>query len=455
MIAINLTTINEGLTSFLERLLIGLSRKLVLKLLFFNPSFLIGKSMIFRIVLSLLAILGAGWFNLVTNAVGTIGSAKMAGLQLESNDTSYVESMIGMNFFSSLSNFQFSGIILAVVLVLVWWKPIKTLIKAWKDSEFHVVAAILIGGMMMTHSTPSEAYYDKSDYAEPYFILPNESAFFVPDVGNNKDNQKAMDTEAYYAENKISAKRFMIPHVKLANSGLFSDFYVPAGRLLIVDHIPYHREWVAAANRGTSTKDQSIHCQSSEGLDIDVGVSITTSISFKDSAKYLWWFGVDMPAGSRTDPSVIFTSVYHARQLSYVMDNIGRGKIVNVMCKEISARTLNNANKDAAAIMTIVEGETTAFLKARGITVDSMGWADTFTFDPRVQTAINDQFIGTTVGPALSVLERIASIEVKHGLAEGLKKGLPNFMPAGFTKFFESIFGGSPASMPEISPTKK
>jgi hypothetical protein len=36
---------------------------------------------------------------------------------------------------------------------------------------------------------PAEAYYDKTDYTEAYFILPNESAFYIPDVGANRDGQ--------------------------------------------------------------------------------------------------------------------------------------------------------------------------------------------------------------------------------------------------------------------------
>ena len=51
-------------------------------------------------------------------------------------------------------------------------------------------------------------------------------------------------------------KRFIVPHVKLQGSGGFYDFYVPAGRLIIVDRTTYSREWVDATDRGTSKKKE-------------------------------------------------------------------------------------------------------------------------------------------------------------------------------------------------------
>ena len=63
-------------------------------------------------------------------------------------------------------------------------------------------------------------------------------------------------------------KRFIVPHVKLQGSGGFYDFYVPAGRLIIVDRTTYSREWVDSAERGTSHKKEGFPCQTIEGLNI-------------------------------------------------------------------------------------------------------------------------------------------------------------------------------------------
>ena len=58
------------------------------------------------------------------------------------------------------------------------------------------------------------AFYDKQDRAEAIYILPNESFFWIPDVGENKSSQAKLDSEEYYAANKLPVKRFIIPHVK-------------------------------------------------------------------------------------------------------------------------------------------------------------------------------------------------------------------------------------------------
>ena len=59
-------------------------------------------------------------------------------------------------------------------------------------------------------------------------------AFWIPDVGDNKTNQAQLDSEDYLKANKLSVKRFIVPHAKLSGTGSFWDFFVPAGRLIIV-----------------------------------------------------------------------------------------------------------------------------------------------------------------------------------------------------------------------------
>jgi hypothetical protein len=108
------------------------------------------------------------------------------------------------------------------------------------------------------------------------------------------------------------------------------------------------------------------------------------------------------------------------------MDRVGRGEVLSLVCREISARTLNDNNKDAGAIIKNVVAGMTAFLTERGITLDYLGWADSFTFDSAVQKALNDKFTADTVGPVLPTLEALANVRIKEGLGEGLAtRGLP------------------------------
>ena len=259
------------------------------------------RGLIVRLVCTVGAILLYGLINLLLNPVATIVSGQLAGKQFENSDMSYAVASVGMRLFGHAG---LPFVLLLIVLVAIWWRPLRGLVRT----------LALIGGIVAaTH--PAAAYYDKTDYTEAYTILPNESAFWIPDVGANKDNQAQIESEAYLNANKVALKRFIVPHVKLPGSGGFYDFYVPAGRLIIVDRTPFSREWVDAAERGTSSRREGFPCQSQEGLNITVGVSIGTSVAETNAAKYLYRFGVTAPQGDRGDPKTIFTSVYYSRKL--------------------------------------------------------------------------------------------------------------------------------------------
>jgi hypothetical protein len=120
------------------------------------------------------------------------------------------------------------------VVVGIWWKPAMKLIAAITAAAVLLVAPVW----------SARAYYDKQDFAEVYFILPNESAFFIPDAGANRDTQTQFGSEEYLKANKIPAKRFQIPHAKLSGSSysFWSDFYVPTGA-------PDYRRPVAVQSR--------------------------------------------------------------------------------------------------------------------------------------------------------------------------------------------------------------
>ncbi len=324
------------------------------------------------------------------------------------------------------------GIILVAVLAAVWWRPFRKL---------------FLPALLLAILTPNAfAYYDKSDYAEAVFILPNESAFFIPDVGANKQSQAKFGSQEYYEENKIAAKRFQIPHQKFSGSGAWSDYYVPSGRLIIVDRTPYNREWTASAARGSSTKNESFPCQTSEGLNVTLEMAIAATVTEENAAKFLYHFGVNPPQGNRSDPQVVFTSVFYGRSLHDVMDSVGRGEVQTLACSEISTRTLDQANAQMAAILTAIQKKSSAWFDSYGITMDYLGWAGTFTFDPSVQKAIDDRYAAEKTAPVLPTLQALADIKIKEGLGDGLSKhGLPQSFVAiptdlldGFSAMFKA-----------------
>lgn len=356
----------------------------------------------FRGFASVVAILLYGWVNFLLNPAATVLSGQLAARQFDNSALSYTQSAYGVRFFGGLG---LPVLALLLVLAAIWWKPLK---NRW-TRQFP--AAVLMGCLLLA-GTDARAYYDKTDYAEAYFILPNESAFFIPDVGATRDTQAKFGSMEYLEANKIAAKRFLIPHAKFSGSGsMWSDYYVPTGRLIVVDRTPYNREWVGAGDRGTSARNESFPCQSQEGLNVTAEISIAASVTEENAARFLYWFGVKPPQGDRSNPAVIFTSVYYGKNLAEVMDTVGRGKVQALVCHEIGARTFDNVNKDVNAMLDAVEKNAAAFFATKGITLDYIGWAGTLGFDKDVQQAVNDRYTAEKIAPVLSTLQTKALLD--------------------------------------------
>lgn len=404
------------------------------------------RSLVIRVVLSVAAILLYGWINFLLYPIATVGSGEMAGSQFSNSNISAVGSIYGMAFFRHLG---IPAIGLLIALAAIWWRELRGLLI-----RLAPVVAVFIG----LQPQPAAAYYDKTDYTEAYTILPNESAFWIPDVGANKDTQAQLESEAYLEANRVALKRFIVPHVKLSGSGGFFDFYVPAGRLIIVDRTPYSREWVDASDRGTSHLKQGFPCQSREGLNISVGVSIGVSVSEENAAKYLYHFGVLAPVGDRSDPRIIFNSVYYSRKLADVMDDVGRKKVQTLVCDEITARTFDKDNEEAVQIMENVKKSAIAYFAGVGITLDFVGWADTFTFDRPVQDAVNrryiatqDQAIAASLAPYTATIQTLAAAEALRSFGQKSDGRLPSTivgLPPEMGPLMSTLLKSAPAAPP-------
>lgn len=375
---------------------------------------------LFRLILSVITIVIFGWINFFLNAAGTLVSGKAAVHQLDNSDLSYLISTPLTQFAGHLG---LSSIVLLIVLAMIWFVPIRRLLKAAPGPG--IAGAVLLG-FMLGAPHPAQAYYDKYDYTEAIYVLPNQSAFVIPDVGANKDSQGQFMSKEYLDANKVASKRVLVPHAKLSNSGSWSDYYVPTARIILVTRTPFNREWVTDISRGSSKKNEGFPCQSAEGLNITAGISIGVSVAEEGAAKYLYHFGTVEPKGDPTNPAVIFTSIYYARSVEAVMDTVGRGEVQALVCAELNAHTLDEDNKLAGKIMENVRAKAATYLTDRGITLDYIGWADTFSFDSSVQKALNDKYLSNTVQPVLSTLQALADVRVKEGLGVGLAEhGLP------------------------------
>ena len=208
---------------------------------------------------------------------------------------------------------------------------------------------------------------------------------------------------------------------------------MPAGRLIIVDRTPFSREWVDAPERGSSRRREGFPCQSREGINISVGVSIGVSVLEQNAAKFLYRFGVLAPAGDRSDPKIIFNSVYYSRKLSEVMDDVGRKKVQTLVCDEITSRGFDKANEEAMQIMQSMKQDAAVYFSEVGITLDFVGWADTFAFDREVQEAVNrryiatqDQAIAALLAPYAATIKALAAADALRSFGQKTDGKLPS-----------------------------
>jgi hypothetical protein len=312
-------------------------------------------------------------------------------------------------------------------------------------------------GLMLAASQPASAYYAKSDYTEAVTIYPNETAFWIPDNGGNKDSQGKMDSADYYNNNKVALKRFPIPHTTLSGSGWgpWGNYVVPSGRLILVDRTPYSREWVAAAHRGTSAKDQSFPCQDKQGHDVTVEMTIGTSVTEDNAAKFLYHFGVNPPAGDRTQPDVIFTSVYYGRSLEEVMDTRERGAVQAFVCSQVSIRDADAVNSEADTMLTNIRTSLTEYFIPYGITLDYIGWAGTFTFSSGVQNAMDrvyiaskDEDIAKKLAPYASTIQALAAADALRSFGNHTDGKLPTTvgLPPNLSGLLTGLLNAAPAT---------
>jgi len=391
-----------------------------------QPPALRASSLALRALSTLVLYCVYAFLNHLLNPVATLAAGKAAGGQLAADDVSYVTSTYGMKLAPQLG---IPFLVFLLLVVWIWWKPGKALIAAL------TTAALVL--TLATSAQPASAYYDKTNYPEVYWVAPNESAFYLPDVGDNKTSQTEFGSEAYYRENKIAVKRFDIPHTKLAGSSYTFDFFVPAGRLIIVDRAPYAREW--RNKGGTGDGNESLQCQSKGGHDITVEISIAASVFEKDAPRFLYRFGIRPIQGNRDDPQVKWQSVFQGKNLTEAMDTVVKGKLQSLLCKYFSVRTVDEINADAEIIINGGKGadgkdiigaedEVREYLiKEFGITLDYIGWGSTFEYDPIVQKALNDRYAADKIAPVMATLERLATIRALEGLSDGLKAhGLPS-----------------------------
>lgn len=380
-------------------------------------------SAIFRLFITAVIIAVWGGLTNVISPAATLLLGQQSVSQLNPSDGSYLQTM---GVFAAYRGVDWMVTILAVLaLILVWIRPLIRSTAA--------ALMVMLAGTMALAPSPARAYYDKSDYAEWRNILPNQSAFLIPAVGNNKDSQGQFGSAAYLNEKKVAAKRVQIPHTKLENSGIFANYYVPAATLIIVDRTPFYREWTNASDKGTSKDKQGFTCESKDSLNVTTAISISATVEEANAAQFLYWFGVKPIKGDPADPATVFTSAMDGVSLAEVMDTVVRGKVHSVLCESMGTRLLDEVFGQKKEIIGEVDAAVKTTFAPMGITIGFVGLADALDYEKDIQDALNHVYTAgknaeaaAKLASALPVMQQEADIGIKKGIATGIAtKGLP------------------------------
>ncbi len=397
--------------------------------------------MIKRILISILVIVVAGWISGIVNPIAMIGAGQVAGLQLTNSDANAVVAFGGMKFFSSLGAWVI-GLSMAV-LIAIWWSPLCRLARAVRDD----VGMLLLAGIFSVLIHPANAFYSATDVTEAYGILPNHTAFWVPGTGDTKGNQAQMETEDFYKANKVPGKFFVIPHIKLSGSTYMGwDKYIPTGRLIVVDRAPYFHEWTKKGRGTGDGRDESFPCHSKDNIEVATEMSLASSVTEDNAAKFLYYFGVNQPKGDPSAPEVIFTSVFEGKSLFQVMSGWGRGEIQSRVCRHILEHTVEDLALNGNEVLNAIQDEARKFFATFGITIEYVGWAGGFSYPPEVSAAINTRFAAEHIKPVLEVLQAKAVIDAIAGWDRHLPTSLTILGKPDAT--ISDVIGGIKATQP-------
>ena len=148
---------------------------------------------------------------------------------------------------------------------------------------------------------------------------------------------------------------------------------------------------------------------------------------------------------------MIFTSVLYGRSLTEVMQTNVRNAVQALVCRQLAGRTLVEDNAQANAVMDVVQKDIAGFLAQKGITLDFIGWADTFTFDHAVQDALNrrfvaaqDQAIADALGARTATIQALAVAEALRNRWNGATPSSVSLtvVPEGVTGALGSLLQG-------------
>lgn len=394
--------------------------------------------LIIRAIASFVVITIYGWTNYLLHPVGMLMTTKLANKQFEDSDVSFLTAYYGMDFFQHLG---IPSIVLLIILVLIWLKQLK---NGFATMLSVLTLTLIIGAAQFIGTTNVWAFANTTEKAEYRSIEPDETAFLIPNFGASLSNQEQYKPDYLNTgkgpdgkDIKVPGKFIKIPHDKLKDTGgtgMFSgyDYIVNTSTLVKVKRSQFSRVWTAAGRGTRKDVDESFDCQTKDGLNVKkIGVAIIDLIEDQNAALYLSNYGLEPldPKLAEDNIETIFQSVRKARSLISVTDDVVFTEVHRLVCKYIGEEVdPETASGNINVIMVNVKKELTAYLKEVGITLKSIGWAASWSFDDDVQAGMNQKFIAKMVAGSLDTLRTNADINLKEGMAVGFRKGMPSFL---------------------------
>lgn len=351
--------------------------------------------------------------------------------QMDGTASGYLQTQLGQQ--GLMLAYRAGFLALCALLLAVWWKYIT---KAWAEIVKAFTAPLILLSAALVSSGDAKAFKAASDYTEIFRLAPNHTGILVPLRGDVKA-QAAFGSEDFLRSNVVGARMVTIPHGKIEGTGVLFNKIYNTHVLYIIVHTPYSNVWTHSKETGTSAKDESLRCESSDSISIRADIAVAARIS--DPVKYLFHFGTDpkqwLAAGDtqavledEKDPNN--ASILFARSIQQVMDTIARPMLQAEWCNRIMAlplAKLAEAKGGEAPIKVKALTDAVVAVKAslgdRGIDLIFAGYANELTYPESVQAAIDRKFVAETNAVIAPVLKELAYIEALHAFSVGLKNG--------------------------------
>ncbi|HWP61526.1 MAG TPA: hypothetical protein VN495_02910, partial [Candidatus Paceibacterota bacterium] len=120
-------------------------------------------TMVGRLIGTICALFAYGVVMMIYTPQAALVTSKVAGRQFEtSSDAAYLQATYVSSFFSTVT--VLLSVVLLVVLILIWAKPIAKAAGWVKDNAGQLVIAIAAGGALLFGTlAPSYAFFEKVD----------------------------------------------------------------------------------------------------------------------------------------------------------------------------------------------------------------------------------------------------------------------------------------------------